>query len=217
MISNQTSIESQNSGSTFCSLVLDRNVVFCANAGDSRAVKYSIDASFKRMEVQALSTDHKPSDSFEKQRIRAMNGRVKALRDQHGKDVGPERVWLMEQDSPGLAMSRSLGDEIAHSVGVSENPEVFRYDLGPDDKFIVIASDGVWEFMSNEEIGEIVWPFYLQNSPEQAGNAIVRAAAKRWRSYDSNVDDITCITIFLEVDNQLPQPKPSNVPFFSAN
>ena len=101
-------------------------------------------------------------------------------------------------------MSRSIGDEIAHSIGVSENPEVLRFDLKPEHKFIVIASDGVWEFLSNEEIGKIVWPFFLRNSPEQAGNAIVRAAAKKWRKNDNNIDDITCITIFLEVDNQLP-------------
>ena len=37
---------------------------------------------------------------------------------------------------------------------------------------MIIASDGVWEFLSNEAIAKIVWPFYLKNSPEQAGNAI---------------------------------------------
>ena len=54
---------------------------------------------------------------------------------------------------PGLAMSRSIGDFVAHSVGVSPNPEVIKFELQPDDKFIVIASDGVWEFLTNEEIG----------------------------------------------------------------
>ena len=102
---------------------------------------------------------------------------------------------------PGLAMSRSIGDYVAHQIGVSADPEVMRFDLNQDHKFIVIASDGVWEFLSNEEIGQIVWPFFLSNSPEQAGNAIVRAAAQKWRDNDTSIDDITCITIFLEVDN----------------
>ena len=89
---------------------------------------------------------------------------------------------------------------IAHSVGVSTDPEVIKVELQPEHKFVVIASDGVWEFLSNEEIGQIAWPFYQENSPEQAGNAIVRAAAQKWRENDSMIDDITCITIFLEVD-----------------
>jgi serine/threonine protein phosphatase PrpC len=62
-------------------------------------------------------------------------------------------------------------------VGVDTHPEVMRFELVPSDKFIIIASDGVWEFLSNEDVAKIVWPFYLKNSPELAGNAIVRAAA----------------------------------------
>ena len=72
----------------------------------------------------------------------------------------------MDQDAPGLAMSRSLGDFIAHSVGCSQYPEVKRFELQAEDKFIIIASDGVWEFLSNEMIAKIVWPYYLENSPE---------------------------------------------------
>jgi len=117
------------------------------------------------------------------------------------------RVWLMDQDAPGLAMSRSLGDFIAHSVGVSQHPEVKRFELQAEDKFIIIASDGVWEFLTNEMIAKIVWPYYLENSPEQAGNAIVKEAAQKWRENDSVIDDITCVTIFLEVDHQIPTIK----------
>lgn len=74
-------------------------------------------------------------------------------------------------------MSRSIGDFIAHSAGVIPDPEIMRFELNQDHKFIVIASDGVWEFLSNEEVGSIVYPYFKINSPEQAGNAIVRSAA----------------------------------------
>ena len=97
-------------------------------------------------------------------------------------------------------MSRSLGDGQAHSVGVTWEPETSEVVLTPDDKFIVIASDGVWEFLANEKVAEIVWPFYIQHSPEAAGNALVRAAAAKWKELDSVIDDITCVIIFLEVD-----------------
>jgi serine/threonine protein phosphatase PrpC len=46
-------------------------------------------------------------------------------------------------------MSRSIGDYVAQSVGVSPVPEINIYDLSPDDRVIIIASDGVWEFLSN--------------------------------------------------------------------
>jgi serine/threonine protein phosphatase PrpC len=53
---------------------------------------------------------------------------------------------------PGLAMSRSLGDGLAHSCGVISDPEIIEFEVHPDDKFIVVASDGVWEFLSNEQV-----------------------------------------------------------------
>jgi serine/threonine protein phosphatase PrpC len=60
-------------------------------------------------------------------------------------------------------MSRSLGDQVAHSVGVSSVPEIMEYYMTVDDKFVVIATDGVWEFLSSQEVAEIVLPYYLEN------------------------------------------------------
>jgi hypothetical protein len=57
-----------------------------------------------------LTRDHKPCDEDEKVRIEHAGGRVDSYRDQNGVKVGPERVWLLNEDLPGLAMSRSFGD-----------------------------------------------------------------------------------------------------------
>jgi serine/threonine protein phosphatase PrpC len=74
--------------------------------------------------------------------------------------IGPHRVWLKDTDIPGLAMSRSLGDKVAHSVGVSSLPEIISDFVDVDDCFLVIGSDGVFEFMTNEAVSEIVMPHY---------------------------------------------------------
>lgn len=66
--------------------------------------------------------------------------------------VGPARVWLKEQQIPGLAMSRSFGDEVAASVGVIAEPEITEWSFKPEDKFMILASDGVWEFISSDEV-----------------------------------------------------------------
>ena len=95
-------------------------------------------------------------------------------------------------------MSRSLGDAVAHTVGVSAVPEIKTFTVGIDDKFVVIGSDGVWEFLSNENIAEIVFPFYKINEPETAANEIVRQAYKKWKQEEDVVDDITAVVIFME-------------------
>jgi len=53
-----------------------------------------------------------------------------------------------------------MGDKVAHSVGVTAEPETLEFTFSLNDKYLVIASDGVWEFLSNEDVAGIVYPFY---------------------------------------------------------
>ena len=149
--------------------------------------------------VRALSRDHKPDDPEESKVILSNNGRIDSYRDQLGNQIGPMRVWLKNEDIPGLAMSRSFGDAMAARVGVNAVPEIKDFTLTPDDKVIVLASDGVWEFLKNQEVANIVYPFYLQKNAEGAAESLVRAAFKRWKREESVIDDITCIIVFLDV------------------
>ena len=59
------------------------------------------------------------------------------------------RVWLKTENLPGLAMSRSFGDSTAARVGVNAVPEVTMFELTVEDKVLILASDGVWEFLEN--------------------------------------------------------------------
>jgi len=115
--------------------------------GDSRAIIASVNDGI--LVAEPLSRDHKPDDELEAARIYAANGRIDSYHDMHGNSLGPLRVWLKEQDIPGLAMTRSFGDATAARVGVNAIPEIKEFTLNKDHKFAVIASDGVWEFMSN--------------------------------------------------------------------
>jgi serine/threonine protein phosphatase PrpC len=89
------------------------------------------------------------------------NGRIDSYRDQLGNQIGPMRVWLKTEDIPGLAMSRSFGDSTAARVGVNAVPEIKEFTLTPEDKVIVLASDGVWEFLENQDVANLVYPFFL--------------------------------------------------------
>ena len=91
-----------------------------------------------------------------------------------------------------------MGDQIAHSVGVSSVPEVLEFTLGPNDRFVVIGSDGLWEFLTNEEVCEMVLPFYIDNQPEAAANRLVREAHAKWKKEEEVVDDITVVVVFLD-------------------
>jgi len=92
-------------------------------------------------------------------------------------------------------MSRSLGDKVAQSVGVSPIPEIFEFHIKPTDSFIVIASDGIWEFLSNEDVAKLVANELWKGTPETAANALVKESFFKWREEEDVIDDITCIII----------------------
>lgn len=62
---------------------------------------------------------------------------------------------MRSEQIPGLAMSRSIGDAVAEQVGVIAEPEVMHVELTRDHKFIVLASDGLWEFISSQRVRDM--------------------------------------------------------------
>lgn len=96
-------------------------------------------------------------------------------------------------------MTRSFGDAMAAKVGVNAIPECDEIELIKDDKFIVLASDGVWEFLKNIDVAKIIYPFYQKKNAEGAAECLVREAFKKWKKEEDVIDDITCIVIFLDV------------------
>ena len=95
-------------------------------------------------------------------------------------------------------MSRSFGDQIAHSVGVVVSPEILEHHFCEEDKVILLASDGIWEFLENEEIVNIIKKYYEENNAADALEEIYKEADKKWRENEGIVDDITAIILFLE-------------------
>ena len=188
-------IDSSFSGSTCVSLLFTPTRICCINVGDSRCIIGKFNGY--EWKSKPLSRDHKPSEPDEMNRIIKSGGRVESFRDNFGNFVGPERVWNKQGDGPGLAMSRSFGDEIGHKVGIVVDPEIMEHYFLKEDKFIILGSDGIWEFISNEEVVEIVKDYYLQNNIEGAIDHLYNEASKRWIMDQEVIDDITIIVIFL--------------------
>lgn len=64
---------------------------------------------------------------------------------------------MRHEDIPGLAMSRSLGDAVAESLGVIATPDVKFYKRNIEvDRALILCSDGVSEFLENDQIGDII-------------------------------------------------------------
>ena len=191
------------SGSTCVAVVVQGRTLLCANVGDSRAILLRKES--RDWQCIALSTDHKPDDHTEQMRIISKGGRVSPFRGPRGEPFGPARVWLLNDDIPGLAMSRSIGDLVASSVGVSQDPQILQHTLTPDDKMVIIGSDGLWEFMSNEEVMRVASGYWATADLEGCCERLVSEALGKWRRQEDGIDDITVVVAFLQVpDSPLP-------------
>ena len=109
------------SGTTAWIWVASQRKVICANVGDSRAVLFSYGTDGK-WDSTSLSKDHKLDREDESTRIERSDGRIMQYLNIDGIPFGPRRIWKKCENTPGLAMSRSLGDTIAHSIGVISTP-----------------------------------------------------------------------------------------------
>jgi len=186
------------SGSTGVVLAVDGDYVHAAWVGDSRAIIGRLHASERGvLEALEVTRDHKPEVPEEHARVVACNGRVDRLVTKEGEQVGPYRVFLKYSWSPGLSTSRAFGDTLGHEVGISAEPDKFSHELDPRDRFAVVASDGVWEFLSNERVLEIVKG--CGGDAHAAAEAVVGAARAEWAAHESSTtDDITAVVAFFD-------------------
>jgi len=190
----------QDSGAVGVVLVLRKGMLHVAHVGDARAVLGREDHRGE-MVAEPLTEDHVPDMPSERLRIEATGGWVRA--EQPEPDFAPCRFYHSEAQQrrgPGLSMSRSLGDLDALPAGLIATPTVRSRRVQPEDRFIVIASDGLWEFLPNDDVVSIVSMFIRRGKPAiDATKFLIAKAALAWRTEEGNYrDDITVIVIYLK-------------------
>lgn len=139
-------------GTTAICVIIKDNKIYCGNVGDSRAI------ASVRGRVQNLSYDHKPNNETESKRIIAAGGWVE-----------------FNRVNGNLALSRALGDFVfkkneakkAEEQIVTAYPDVDVKDLTTDHEFAILACDGIWDVLSNEEVLEFVRSRIAQQIPPE--------------------------------------------------
>ena len=185
------------SGTTCISILFNNNKIIMANIGDSRAIKGQFLPGNNKWNFQILNKEHKPENKEEYIRITKSNGLIHPYLNEDNEYVGPQRVWIKDKNIPGLAMSRSLGDRIFDSVGVISTPDILCFKHKIIDKFIVIASDGLWMYVSNQEVVDIVGKYYEKLNCDEAIEELYSLAKSRFEENDDFIDDITIIILLL--------------------
>ncbi|KAI3736691.1 hypothetical protein L2E82_26658 [Cichorium intybus] len=160
--------QQRDAGSTASTAVMLGDRILVANVGDSRVVACRAGSAIP------LSIDHKPDRSDERERIEQAGGFI---------------IWAGTWRVGGvLAVSRAFGDKLLKPY-VSAEPEI-QEELIDGVEFIIIASDGLWNVLSNKEAVGIVQEI---SDAEAACRKLVQESYGRGSS-----DNITCIVVRFE-------------------
>jgi serine/threonine protein phosphatase PrpC len=165
---HRNSIDDAMSGTTAVTALVRGRTLYVANVGDSRAVIAERRGS--ALAAVDLSTDQTPFREDECARVRACGARILTLDQLEGlkdpavrcwggeddDDGDPPRLWVQHGMYPGTAFTRSLGDSAAEEIGVVAVPEVLVMQLSSKHPFFVIASDGVFEFLTSQTVVDMV-------------------------------------------------------------
>ena len=185
--------------------------LYLAHVGDSRAMYCTFSASLgmssnttihsegsneEEADYASIETteDHNPNRADEKARIERCGGEVRQVTENL-----PFRLYKKDKHKPGLAMSRALGDIDAQQCGLLYEPEIKVFDLTKAEfdsnahHYVVVASDGVWEMLENEEIVKEI-RMNCTCSENIIAEKIAQKAATNWLASEKAVsDDITVI------------------------
>ncbi|KAK3236239.1 hypothetical protein CYMTET_53599 [Cymbomonas tetramitiformis] len=200
---DQFKLEGSTDGSTGLVVLRLGGVLYSAHVGDSRAVLC------RGGLAERLTDDHKPDRADEKERVYAAGGSVEF--------AGCWRVVCQPRSGNvgralALAVSRSFGDpdfKTPHPL-VEATPTVTRTELTPAASFAILASDGLWDVLSDQEAVDIVkehvseWKqTHPRGSGKQMGMEMEKAAADKLVEGSLKAgtqDNVTAVVMFLPWD-----------------
>lgn len=196
------------SGTTALAGVVSGNKLTVAHVGDSRGVLAERERPGAPLKARQLTIDHTPRVQAEYDRVVKAGGvvltvdQIDGVKDKNAKAWGPEfgndgdppRVWAPGADWPGTAFTRSLGDRVAKTLGVICVPEITTVEVDPaTTPFAILASDGVWEFLSPQQAVDII---ASTDDRDAAIEKLLETAYEAWMANEPRSDDITAIVIY---------------------
>ena len=168
------------------------NKIISINLGDSKTILID-----EENDIIELNKRHTPNDIEEKERIEKNGGEISRV---DWADYGPLRIFYKNKRYPGLSMTRAFGDFNAEDLGFNTFPDIKEYDINEQKpKIIISATDGIWQFLSNEQVKNLILPYYEEDNITGGIQKLVTSARRMWETMNPKfIDDITIILLFFK-------------------
>ena len=186
-----------NLSGTTCNLILQLNkYLICANVGDSRSIIIYDNGTQKNQGLSILSMDHTPNLPYEYQRIIKNGCVIGKYKFQNGNIDERLRIFKPGLNYPGISLSRTLGDLMAKECGVIREPQITEYKLNHNTKYLLIYSDGVWKYLTNQDIRDLGNQYFKKGEIGPHCSNLVKKAVQEWENAEIIRDDITIVCVY---------------------
>ena len=198
--SNEVGIDTTRSGTTSISILLQSyGECLVSNLGDSSCI-LGVRSGKNKVAGEKINKPHDLKNVEERKRVGKTNAVIMTAEEMADSSEdydtsGVLRIWHKDANlSPGVAFTRSIGDKLAHNLGVIAHPDIMELKIEDSHRYLILCSDGVTDCLSAQECVEIVSEF--TDSCE---------ARAKWIQRDESMDDITATVIFFEAPKLGPR------------
>jgi serine/threonine protein phosphatase PrpC len=180
-------------GNSSSSPLPPQHTIITANVGDSRAI-LSRNAS-----AIDLTRDHKPNDPIEEERIEARGGYVAWCgdTDTQGNPIEGSGIYRVNGN---LALSRAIGDR-SERPAVCAAPEISVTPITPEDEFLVLATDGLWDVMSSADVVAFIHALLEAAADDEGEKEFIASSVVEEALRRGTWDNITVIIVWLNTKN----------------
>ena len=168
------------------------NKIISMNLGNTKSILIN-----ENNQIKQLNICHTPNNTNEKIRIEKNGGEIGRA---EWINEGPLRIWYKGKKDSGLSITRSFGDFEAEQLGVISIPDIEDYNIDEEKiKIIIIATEGLWTFLKNEKIMDIILPYYKSHDIKSATKKLTEIAKNIWKIKNPcEISDITIIILFFK-------------------
>ncbi|KAK6140327.1 hypothetical protein DH2020_025922 [Rehmannia glutinosa] len=223
LVRQQWSVKPQIASVGTCCLVgvICDGILYVANAGDSRVVLGRTDKAVRGVSAIQLSIEHNANVESVRDELRSLHPddsqivvlkhkvwRVKGI-IQVSRSIGDAYLKRSEFNREPLLAKFRLSEPFSKPI-LSPEPSILVHKLNSEDQFLIFASDGLWEHLSNQEAVDIVSSYPRHGIARRLVKAALRVAAKKremrysdLKKIDRGVrrhfhDDITVVVVFID-------------------
>ena len=183
------------SGCSILSILVHGESVYVSNLGNCQAVlaKYNKE----QWEAQALSNPHDLTNISERSRITELGGRLLTENLNENSNLLIDKFLIGQNKGLSFETTRAIGNVTGKIVGISSKPEIFKFEIKNEEKFVIIANSNFWRVISHDYAVQLATEGWIQKKTDVCCEKLINEAESRLNLIGDTRNEVSVIIFFI--------------------